>query len=75
MIVKETDAETGDVASVIVRLRDVARVELGAQFYDQICRLDGEPQQAETGAFWAGEGDRGLFHRPGGNRGHGLVSR
>jgi multidrug efflux pump len=43
VIVKETDAETGDVASVIVRLRDVARVELGAQFYDQICRLDGEP--------------------------------
>jgi len=43
VIVKETAAETGDVDSVIVRLRDVARVELGAQFYDQICRLDGEP--------------------------------
>jgi hydrophobe/amphiphile efflux-1 (HAE1) family protein len=43
VIVKETPAQTGDVASVIVRLRDVARVELGAQFYDQICRLDGEP--------------------------------
>jgi hydrophobe/amphiphile efflux-1 (HAE1) family protein len=43
VIVKETAAETGDVASVIVRLRDVARVELGAQFYDQVCRLDGEP--------------------------------
>ena len=35
-----TVAEFGDV---IVRLRDVARVELGAQFYDQVCRLDGEP--------------------------------
>jgi len=43
IIVKETPAEDGDVAAVIVRLRDVARIELGAQFYDQICRLDGEP--------------------------------
>ena len=43
MIVKETAAETADVASVIVRLRDVARIELGAQQYDQLCRLDGEP--------------------------------
>ena len=43
VIVKEAAAETGDVDSVIVRLRDVARVELGAQFYDQVCRLDGEP--------------------------------
>ena len=43
VLVKEAAAETGDVDSVIVRLRDVARVELGAQFYDQVCRLDGEP--------------------------------
>ncbi len=43
IIVKETPADDGDVTAVIVRLRDVARVELGAQFYDQICRLDGEP--------------------------------
>ena len=43
VIVKETPSEDGDVAAVIVRLRDVARVELGAQFYDQVCRLDGEP--------------------------------
>ena len=43
VIVKEVPAEDGDVAAVIVRLRDVARVELGAQFYDQVCRLDGEP--------------------------------
>ena len=50
---------------------------LNHDFYHrpEYCRLDGEPQQAETGAFWAGEGDRELFHRPGGNRGHGLVSR
>jgi len=43
VIVKELPAETGDVAAVIVRLRDVARVELGSQFYDQVCRLDGAP--------------------------------
>ena len=43
VIVKENAAETADVASVIVRLRDVARIELGAQQYDQLCRLDGEP--------------------------------
>jgi multidrug efflux pump len=43
VIVKETTAETADVASVIVRLRDIARIELGAQQYDQLCRLDGEP--------------------------------
>ena len=43
VIVKEAVAETADVASAIVRLRDVARIELGAQQYDQLCRLDGEP--------------------------------
>ena len=43
IIVKEAGAESGDVASAIVRLQDVGRVELGAQFYDQICRLDGQP--------------------------------
>jgi multidrug efflux pump len=30
-------------SSQVVRLRDVARIELGAQQYDQICRLDGQP--------------------------------
>ena len=30
-------------SSQVVRLRDVARVELGAQQYDQICRLDSKP--------------------------------
>ncbi|HEX4000013.1 MAG TPA: efflux RND transporter permease subunit [Pirellulales bacterium] len=37
------DATQGDTSSQVVRLRDVARVELGAQQYDQICRLDGQP--------------------------------
>ena len=30
----------------IVRLRDVARIELGAQAYDQTCTLDGKPSVA-----------------------------
>ncbi len=30
----------------IVRLRDVARIELGAQQYDQTCTLDGQPSVA-----------------------------
>ncbi len=33
----------GRMSSQIVRLRDVGRVELGAQMYDQTCRLDGQP--------------------------------
>jgi hydrophobe/amphiphile efflux-1 (HAE1) family protein len=33
-------------AASIVRLRDVARVELGAQQYDQTCTLDGKPSVA-----------------------------
>lgn len=36
----------GHVSSQVVRLRDVARVEMGAQSYDQICRLDGQPSVA-----------------------------
>jgi multidrug efflux pump subunit AcrB len=30
----------------LVRLKDVARIELGAQGYDQTCRLDGKPSVA-----------------------------
>src|SRR2546423_7473913 len=30
----------------IVRMRDVARIELGAQAYDQTCTLDGKPSVA-----------------------------
>ena len=37
------DAEQGRMSSQIVRLRDVGRVELGAQMYNQTCRLDGRP--------------------------------
>ena len=38
MIVK-----TGDAAATITRVRDVGRVELGAQTYGQIFKLDGQP--------------------------------
>jgi multidrug efflux pump len=37
------DEAEGYTSSQIVRLKDVGRVELGAQQYDQICRLDGQP--------------------------------
>jgi multidrug efflux pump len=36
-------AEQGQQSSQVVRLRDVARIELAAQQYDQICRFDGKP--------------------------------
>src|SRR5262249_47216353 len=36
---------SGQTAGV-VRLRDVARIELGAQQYDQSCTLDGQPSVA-----------------------------
>ncbi|MBN2024416.1 MAG: efflux RND transporter permease subunit [Pirellulales bacterium] len=37
------DEAEGRASSQVVRLRDVGRVELGAQIYDQICHLDGAP--------------------------------
>jgi multidrug efflux pump subunit AcrB len=36
----------GDTSAAVVRLRDVARVELGAQQYNQVCKLDGESSVA-----------------------------
>jgi multidrug efflux pump len=50
MILK-TDAQGG-----VVRLRDVATVELGAQGYDQACTLDGRPSVALS-----------VYQRPGSN--------
>ncbi|MGL4555318.1 MAG: efflux RND transporter permease subunit, partial [Gemmataceae bacterium] len=41
MMVLKTDA-----SGRIIRLRDVARVQLGAQAYDQFCTLDGKPSVA-----------------------------
>jgi len=45
IILKTGEGAEGESHSsnAIVRLRDVARVELGAQQYDQICHLDGQP--------------------------------
>jgi multidrug efflux pump len=37
------DAQQGSPSTQVVHVRDVARIELGAQNYDQICRLDGKP--------------------------------
>jgi multidrug efflux pump len=45
-----------DVQGRIVRLRDVARIELGAQGYDQTCTLDGQPSVALS-----------VYQRPGSN--------
>jgi multidrug efflux pump len=43
IIVKVGQGEGDGTSSQVVRIKDVSRVELGAQSYDQICRLDGEP--------------------------------
>jgi len=45
-----------DAAGGVVRLKDVARVELGAQGYDQACTLDGRPSVALS-----------VYQRPGSN--------
>ena len=50
MILK-TDPQGG-----VVRMRDVAKVELGAQGYDQACTLDGQPSVALS-----------VYQRPGSN--------
>jgi multidrug efflux pump len=39
----ENSQSDGTSSKAVVRLRDVARVELGAQQYDQTCHLDGQP--------------------------------
>jgi multidrug efflux pump len=50
------DESGGQIASQVVRVRDVARIELAAQQYDQICRLDGLPSVG-----------LGVFQLPGSN--------
>jgi multidrug efflux pump len=45
-----------DTDGRIVRLKDVARIELGAQGYDQTCTLDGQPSVALS-----------IYQRPGSN--------
>jgi multidrug efflux pump len=43
IIIKGDVSDTSSGSTPVVRIRDVARVELGAQQYDQISRLDGQP--------------------------------
>jgi hydrophobe/amphiphile efflux-1 (HAE1) family protein len=43
IVVKTGRPSPGRADVPVVRLRDVARVELGAQQYDQTCTLDGQP--------------------------------
>ncbi len=46
MILKVNQSGVSGQISSIVRLRDVARIELGSQQYDQSCTLDGRPSVA-----------------------------
>ena len=46
IVVKAADMSQSQQSSRIVRLRDVARIELGSQQYDQSCTLDGKPSVA-----------------------------
>jgi len=46
IIVKTGSVNQNGVTSGLVYLRDIARVELGAQQYDQSCTLDGQPSVA-----------------------------
>ena len=43
IVVKSGPARAGSAAVPLVRLCDVARIELGAQQYDQFCMIDGLP--------------------------------
>src|SRR5207253_313847 len=43
---REMILKTDDDGRRVVRLKDVARVELGALSYDQTCTLDGQPSVA-----------------------------
>ena len=46
IILKTGQTSRGSPDTTVVRLRDVARLELGAQQYDQSCTLDTEPSVA-----------------------------
>jgi multidrug efflux pump len=43
ILIKSGTVSTDAVSTPVVRIKDVARVEMGAQQYDQICRLNGQP--------------------------------
>ncbi|NBR06621.1 MAG: efflux RND transporter permease subunit [Planctomycetes bacterium] len=46
IIVKVTPPVESNPVSTLVRLKDIARVELGSQQYDQVCSLDNQPSVA-----------------------------
>jgi hydrophobe/amphiphile efflux-1 (HAE1) family protein len=46
IIIKIGQGSTDGTSISVVRLRDVGRIELGAQQYDQACTLDGKPSVA-----------------------------
>ena len=46
IVIKVGQGGSNGQSSSIVRLRDIARVELGSQQYDQSCTLDGKPSVA-----------------------------
>ena len=46
VVIRSVPVKDSNPVAAIVRLRDIARVELGAQQYDQICSLDGQPSVA-----------------------------
>jgi multidrug efflux pump len=56
ILIRSGTVSTATVSTPVVRVRDVARVELGAQQYDQICRINGQPSVG-----------LGVFQLPGSN--------
>lgn len=48
IIIRALPGQDGDPDAVIIRLKDIARIELGSQQYDQICTLDGKPSVGLT---------------------------
>ncbi len=56
IVIKSESADRSETAAKLVRVRDVARVELAAKNYSQLCTLDGLPSVG-----------LGVYQRPGAN--------
>ena len=56
IVIRALPGSDGTPDAVLLRLKDVARIELGSQQYDQICTLDGKPSVGLT-----------IFQLPGSN--------
>jgi len=48
IVIKAVPGADGDPDAILVRLKDIARIELGSQQYDQVCTLDGKPSVGLT---------------------------